>query len=96
MGALEPILPILLMDSIQTVDLKDLVAHLAQTVQKSSFQVSAITQFKHLDFINIGKRNLFLKFSILYVLVFYFKYNLGLLILLVTNKLKSHLRRFYK
>ena len=57
MGALEPILPILLMDSIQTVDLKDLVAHLAQTVQKSSFQVSAITQFKHLDFINIGERN---------------------------------------
>ncbi len=95
MGALEPILPILLMDSIQTVDLKDLVAHLAQTVQKSSFQVSAITQFKHLDFINIGKRNLFFKvFNT--VLVFYFKYNLGLLILLVTNKLKSHLRRFYK
>ena len=59
MGALEPILPILLMDSIQSVDLKDLVSHLAQTVQKSSFQVSAITQFKDLDFINIGWSSLF-------------------------------------
>ena len=53
-GALEPILPILLMDTIESVDLKDLVSHLAQTVQKSSFQVSAITKFKDLDFINIG------------------------------------------
>ncbi len=69
MGALEPILPILLMDSIQTVDLKDLVAHLAQTVQKSSFQVSAITQFKHLDFINIGKILFFLEFILLSCLI---------------------------
>ena len=59
MGALEPILPILLMDTIQSVDIKDLVSHLAQTVQKSSFQVSAITQFKNLDFINIGELPLF-------------------------------------
>jgi hypothetical protein len=35
MGALEPILPILLMDTIESVDLKDLVSHLAQTVQVS-------------------------------------------------------------
>jgi hypothetical protein len=60
MGALEPILPILLMDSIQSVDVKDLVSHLAQTVQKSSFQVSAITQFKDLDFINIGQSPFYL------------------------------------
>jgi hypothetical protein len=53
MGALEPILPILLMDTIESVDLKDLVSHLAQTVQVSRlskpFSLSLTTRPNELE-----------------------------------------------
>ena len=57
MTSLEPILPVLLAQQSNNLDLGQIINYVTQTVQKSTFHVGMSSHLGNFDFLDIGKLN---------------------------------------
>ena len=55
MTSLEPILPVLLAQQSNNLDLSQVINYVTQTVQKSTFHVGISSHLGTLDFLDVGK-----------------------------------------